>query len=292
MTALTRNLRYALRQLRANSGFAALAIISLAIGIGAPTTIFTLINATLLRPLPVRDADRLVYAYVTSVDGSGFHSFSYPDYADYAARSRSLTGLAAFDKVALSVATTGEPKISLGMQVSGNYFSVLGTTPQLGRFFLPEEDGVGKNPRPVVVVSDAFWRTKLSADSAAVGRTIQVNGVPFTVVGVARPEFADVSVLVKPDVWTTLGVGHITRPSWHVERRTFSTFQVVGRLADGVAMPAAERELEGIAKQIEHDNPEIARGNGVDLYPFTSLTTEGRRGISIFMALRSEERRV
>jgi hypothetical protein len=88
MTALTRNLRYALRQLRANPGFAALAIMSLAIGIGAPTTIFTLINATLLRPLPVRDAGRLVYAYVSAGDGSGFHSFSYPDYADYEKRAR------------------------------------------------------------------------------------------------------------------------------------------------------------------------------------------------------------
>ena len=285
MTALTRNLRYALRQLRANPGFAALAIMSLAIGIGAPTTIFTLINATLLRPLPVRDAGRLVYAYVSAGDGSGFHSFSYPDYADYEKRARSLNGLAAFDNLALSVATTGEPRITLGMQVTGNYFNVLGTTPELGRFFLPEEDGVGSNPRPVAVVSDAFWRTKLAADSSAVGRPIQVNGVPFTVIGVARPEFAEVSVLVKPDVWTTLAVGTITRPSWHVERRTFSTFQVVGRLADGATMPAAERELEGIAKQIERENPEIASGNGVDLYPFSGLPTEARRGISIFMAL-------
>src|SRR3954449_13491391 len=108
MPSFIRDFRYALRQLRSNLGFTALAIVSLAIGIGAPTTIFTLINAILLRPLPVRESSRLVYAYEKSADGSTFHSFSYPQYRDLNTRSRTMNGMTAFDNVALSVKTTGE----------------------------------------------------------------------------------------------------------------------------------------------------------------------------------------
>src|SRR3954467_13535129 len=102
MPSFIRDFRYALRQLRSNLGFTALAILSLAIGIGAPTTIFTLVNLILLRPLPVRDADRLVYAYESSPGGSGFHSFSYPQWRDLNRRTRTMTGLTAFDDIALS----------------------------------------------------------------------------------------------------------------------------------------------------------------------------------------------
>ena len=107
-------LKYAFRQLRSNPGFTALAIVSLAIGIGAPTTIFTLVNAIILRPLPVRDAGRLVYAYETSPDGSGFHSFSYPQWRDLNQRTRTMDGMAAFDNTALSVSAGGEPRVALG----------------------------------------------------------------------------------------------------------------------------------------------------------------------------------
>src|ERR1044072_3866441 len=103
-------LKYALRQLRSNPGFTALAILSLAIGIGAPTTTFTLVNVVFLRPLPGRDADRLVYAYETNRDGSGFHSFSYLQWRDLNARSRTMDGLTAFDNLPLSVSTGGEAR--------------------------------------------------------------------------------------------------------------------------------------------------------------------------------------
>src|SRR4051812_2492441 len=285
MRAFARDFRYALRQLRSNPGFTALAIISLAIGIGAPTTIFTLANATLLRPMPLRDADRLVYAYETSGDGSRFHSFSYPAYKDLADRTRTLSGLAAFDNVPLSVATTGEPKIALGLLVSGNYFQVLGTTPELGRFFAPDEDGLGTTQRSVAVVSDKFWRTKLSADSSAIGRPIRINGESFTVIGVTRPEIDGVSALTKPELWTTMGTAAVTRPNSHLERRTYSSYELVGRLAPDMSSTTAERELETLAKQIASEHPEVDQGSGVDLFPFTTLTTEARRGVAIFMTL-------
>src|SRR5690349_8027529 len=176
-------LKYALRQLRKNPGFTALAVLSLAIGIGAPTTIFTLVNAILLRPLPVREQDRLFYAYETSPDGSGFHSFSYVQWRDLNQRSRTTDGLTAFDNNALSVSVNGsEPRVALGAMVTGNYFQVLGVAPQYGRFFASDEDGATPK-NPVAVVSDAFWRRDLAASPAAVGSSISINGIPFTIIG-------------------------------------------------------------------------------------------------------------
>ena len=265
MRAFARDFRYALRQLRANPAFTALAVASLAIGIGAPTTIFTLANAALFRPLPLRDADRLVYAYETS-GGTGFHSFSLPQYKDLASRTRTLTGMTAFDQVPLSVTTTGEPTLTLGQIVTGNFFQVLGTTPELGRFFAADEDGPGTT-RAVAVVSDAFWRKRLGADPSAVGTTIQVNGQAFTVIGVARPEFSEVSALIKPEVWTTMGTASVTRPDARIDRRGYQTFEIAGRLAAGVSRETAEHELEGIARQIMAEHPAEAKlQRSVDLF--------------------------
>jgi predicted permease len=277
-------LRYALRQLRANPGFTAMAVVSLAIGIGAPTTIFTLVNAVFFRPLPVRDAGRLVYAYETSPDGSGFHSFSYLQWRDLNERTRTMAGMTAFDNTALSVSTGGEPRVALGALVTGNYFQVLGVTPQLGRFFASDEDGA--TPRaPVAVVSDAFWRQNLSANPSAVGNTISINGQPFTIIGVTPPQFASLSPLFRNEIFTTMGSVNVTRPTLALDRRSYPTFQIAGRLRDGVSRESAERELEGVARQIAADHPDDLKGRGVDLFPFTGMPTEARRGMAIFMTL-------
>jgi len=184
MDALLRDLRYAVRQLRLSPSYAALAIVSIGIGIGATTTIFSLVEALLLRPVPAARAGRLIYGYETSPDGSGFHSFSFLQYKDLRDRSRTLTDLAAFDITPLSVATSGDAQMGVGFNVSGNFFKTFGATPELGRFFLPEEDSypdVGSHP--VAVVSHAFWERRLAGDTSAVGRAIRVNGRAFTVVG-------------------------------------------------------------------------------------------------------------
>jgi putative ABC transport system permease protein len=286
MDALVRDLRYALRQLRNSPGYAALAIISIGIGIGATTTIFSLVEAFLLRPIPAPRADRLVYAYETSADGSGFHSFSFLQYKDLRDRSRALPDLAAFDITPLSVATTGDAQLAVGFSVSGNFFKTFGATPALGRFFLPEEDAfpdVGTHP--VAVVSHAFWERRLAADTTAVGRTIRLNGRPFTVVGVARPEMSSVLSFIRADVWTPIAMSGVTKPGLRLDSRDFNSFQLVGRLADGITRRAAERELEAIAKQIEADHPEATKGRGVDLFGYSGMPPEARMGVSIFMAL-------
>ena len=286
MDSFFRDLRYALRQLRLSPGYAALAVVSIGIGIGATTTIFSLVEAFLLRPVPAARADRLVYAYETTGDGTGFHSFSFLQYRDLRDRSRALSSLAAFDIAPLSVATSGEAQLAVGFSVSGNFFKTFGATPALGRFFLPEEDAYpGGGSHPVVVASHAFWERRLAGDSSAVGRTIRVNGQAFTLIGVARPEMSAVLSLIRADLWTPIAMSPVTRPDLRLDSRDYNTFQLVGRLADGIARQSAERELEGIAKQIETEHPEAAKGRGVDLYPFAGMPPEARTGVSIFMAL-------
>jgi putative ABC transport system permease protein len=286
MDTLVRDLRYALRQLRLSPGYAVLAIVSIGIGIGATTTIFSLVEALLIRNVPAPRADRLVYAYESRAAGSGFHSFSFLQYKDLRDRSRALTDLAAFDINPLSVATTGDAAIAAGFNVSGNFFKVFGATPALGRFFLPEEDAypdIGSHP--VAVVSHAFWERRLGGDTSAVGRTIRVNGRAFTVVGVARPEMSSLVSFIRPDVWTPIAMSNVTKPGLRLDSRENNTFQVVGRLADGATRESAERELEAIARQIEDDHPELVKGRGVDLYSYFGMPPEARKAVAIFMAL-------
>jgi len=285
MDAFVRDLRYALRQLRLSPGYAALGIISIGIGIGATTTIFSLAETFLLRPVPAVRPDRLVYAYETSADGSRFHSFSYLQYRDLRDRSRAVSSLAAFDIAALSVATTGEAQLAVGFSVSGNFFKTFGATPALGRFFLPDEDAypvVGAHA--VVVASHSFWERRLGADSSAIGRTIRINGHAFTLIGVARPDMSAVLSLIKADLWTPIAMSPVTKPDLHLDSRGYSTFQLVGRLSEGASRQSAERELRDVAKQIGADHPD-AKGRGVDLFPFSGMPPEARGGVSIFMAL-------
>ena len=286
MDAFVRDLRYALRRLRLSPGYAALAIVSIGVGIGATTTIFSLAESFLLRPVPAPHADRLVYAYESSGDGTRFHSFSFLQYRDLRDRSRALSALAAFDIGALSVATSGEAQLAVGFSVSGNYFKTFDATPALGRFFLPEEDAYpGGGGYPVAVASHSFWERRLGGDSAAVGRTIRINGRAFTLIGVARPELSRVLSLIRPDLWTPIAMSAVTRPDLRLDSRGYSTFQLVGRLADGVSRQSAERELEGIATQIEAEHPDVGKGRGVDLYPFGGMPPEARKGVTLFMAL-------
>jgi predicted permease len=283
METLLRDLRYTLRRLRQTPGFTFLAVASLGIGLGAVTTIYSLVNAFLLRPLPLPEPGRLVYAYESSTDGSGFHSFSYLQYRDLARRTRSLSGLAAFDVAPLSVKTTGEAQIALGLVVSGNYFETLGARPALGRFFVSEEDAT-PGTHPVAVVSHAFWRRQLGGDSSAVGRVIQVNSRAFTIVGVAPASFTGVSALLQPALWTPIMMAGVTRPGLALQDRTYSTFQLVGRLDPRADLRAAERELTALTKQIVAENPSKPAA-GVQLFPFTSMPTEAMKGIALFLSL-------
>ena len=216
MDVFRADLRNALRTLRRQPVFSLSSAAVLALGIGAPATIFALASAFLLRPLPVRDQSHLRYVYATASDGSSFHSFSYPMYRDLREQNRSLEGLAAFDIAPLSVATGGDAALSLGIVTSWNFFRVLGVTPTLGRFFVPEEDQTpGTNP--VAVASYDFWQTRLNGDPNAVGRIININGTPFTIIGVAPPRFRGTVPFLKPDLFTPIMMMGVTHPDFPLD---------------------------------------------------------------------------
>ena len=201
------DLRYAVRMLRRNPGFAAAAILSLALGIGANTAIFSLLNAVVFRPLPVADPRQLVQFTNTiplweTGSGSSPELYGYPQLERFQAQSKTLSGIFGGTGLGrLNVGFHGTSGIAQGDASSDNFFSVLGVTPQYGRFFSAGEDRAGAS---VAVIGDRYWRNRFGADPSIVGGAITINQVPFTVVGVTPPGFSGISVGSGPDIWVPL----------------------------------------------------------------------------------------
>ena len=247
---LTQDLRYALRTLVRWPGFSAVVILTLALGIGANAAIFSVVNAVLLRPLPYANPDRLVFVFGTPTDGDSAKvgsGSSYPDFADFRARSRSFGQLAAYSVRQTTVTgKTFEPAIVSGTAMTANLFATLGVSPQLGRTFADDEDKPGA--APVVIVSHGFWQQRLNGDPNVVGSTIAVNGAPATIVGVMprRFDFPGGTAL-----WTPAAESNDPRT------RGQHSYGIVGRLAPGVTIATANREVAGIARQLETEYPEM-----------------------------------
>jgi predicted permease len=272
LATLMSDLRFAGRMLRKSPVFTVVAVLVISIGTGAVTTIFSAMNAVVLRPLPgAADATRLVGLQRTRAEGRGSLSASYGFYEHLRDRSRTLGGVAAWSKADLSIAAGGEGHAAAGNIVTGNYFSVLGVRPALGRFFLPDEDRTPLS-HPVVVVSHAFWMSTLGADSAIVGRAISVNGHPYTVIGVAPAGFRGVFTPLRVDAWVPLMMQQQLRPGRDLADAPW--LRVFGRLADGVGRDAAHRELQGLAAQWAAQATEPA-----DFRDFSALRVSALTGL-------------
>src|SRR5918911_953601 len=191
MTDLLQDLRYGLRMLRKSPGVTLVTVLSLALGVGANTAIFSVFNGVLLKPLPVAEPERVVALYTSDYSGPLYGSSSYPDYLDFRARGKVLSDLAGYSPRPLSLNAGGAPERIFGEIVTGNYFDVLGVRAELGRTFLPEEDRT-PGTHPVVVVSHDFWRRRFGADPRLVGQTLLINGQSLTVIGVAPKNFKGV----------------------------------------------------------------------------------------------------
>src|SRR5262245_11189011 len=211
METLLQDIRYSFRTMAKRPGFVAAALISLALGIGANTMIFSLVNALLLRPLSVDEPDRL--ARVFRIDEhSPYHSISYPDYLDYRDQQQVFTGLTACQRMMMSLNVDGQPVAVSGAVVSANFFSLLGVAPMLGRAFAPEEDRtIGE--RPVAVISHNLWRQRFNADPNLVGKSIRLNGRSFTVIGIAASGFTGVDGVFVTDVWVPISMYPKLMPS-------------------------------------------------------------------------------
>ena len=262
------DLRYGWRTLRKNPGFTAIAVLTLALGIGANTTIFSWINSTLLSPIPgARETSRIVSLTLGgTVDDPG--QFSYPDYLDLRAGSRTFSGLAAFAFRPLDLTGTGKPERLWAADVSANYFDVFGVRPILGRGFLPAE---GQKPggAPVAVLSYSLWQRRFGGDPGIVGRTIGLNRHPFTVVGVAPAAFQGTMTGLRTDLWVPVVMQQQVAGAWDwLHDRGDHELMLQGRLAPGVSVPQAREEMNLLMQHLAEEFPESHFSHkDVQIYP-------------------------
>ena len=277
MQTLWHDVRFALRVLMKNPTFSAIAILSLALGIGANTTIFTVVNAILLHPLPVKDISRL--AQVDTIDSKTLVTaanatklgMSYPNYQDYARENRVFEGLSCYiGPFPLTWSVGTEPKQVLGQMVSANYFEVLGLRPTMGRFFLPDEDRKpgGNN---VAVVSYSLWANKFGSDPNLVGKVITLNATPYTVVGVGPHGFKGVFTFGNAEeVWIPVSMYPAALAGFFKDNfndRRFLTTAMFGRLKEDVSLKGAEASLKTIASHLETAFPKDNASRSVALTP-------------------------
>ena len=254
MTGLDEDIRYGLRALAKNRNFTAVCVLSLALGIGANTTIFTLVNAILLRPLPVQDPANLAAVYTLDAHNPGFWGCSYPNYKDYRDRNQVFSSLLLYTGVGLNLTGGPEPRLAMGQLASANYFSALGVNPVLGRAFLPEEDTVGASP--VAVIGNRFWRREYASDPAVLSRSVSLNGRLYRIVGVAPEGFEGLNTLTATEIWVPISMYQELSPAPSlVNQRRYLVFSVVGRLKPGVTLPQAQTAMQSITRDLEQQYP-------------------------------------
>lgn len=261
METLLQDIRFGFRQLMKRPGFTALAIISLALGIGANTSIFSLVDTALLRPLAVKEPSQLVELYGTFNNGADWSLQSYPNYRDYRDRNTVLSGLFIYRVVVSSLTVNNTSQRVWGYLVSGNYFDVLGVKPVVGRTFQPEEDQT-PDSHPVVVIGYNCWQNRFAGDPAIVGKTVEFNSRPFTVIGVAPKEFIGTEVAYDPEMFIPVMMAKTIEPgSTWIDKRDSNNLFTVGRLKPDVSFAKAKAELETLTAQLAKDYPEnIGRG--------------------------------
>ncbi len=261
---MLKDLLYAFRALRHRPGFALTAILSIALGIGATSSVFSFADGLLLRPLPVPHASEVVALRARTPSGD-LDSESWRDYADFRDRNRSFGGLAAYEETTFGFAPNNrvQPQMKGGYLVSGNFFRVLEVEPRLGRGFRPEEDRVpGRDA--VVVLGYDFWRTEFASDPSSIGRHVYLNGIDFTIVGVAQQGFTGMDQYTRPSFFlpAMMGPKLLEANRDLLTDRSARVFSVAGRLKPGVSIHSANGEVTALAKALEASYPETNRAIG------------------------------
>jgi predicted permease len=256
--SLWKDLKYGLRQLRLNPGFALTAVLSLALGIGANTAIFTLVDQIVLRLLPVKNPRELVQLRVQggrvgSQDGDGMHTFSHPMYLAFRDRNTVFSGLTG--QVLLGTSLVGEDRsemVRIGL-VAGNFFQVFGIEPHLGRLLTTDDDEVRK-ASTVAVLQYSFWQNRFAGDPSIVGSTIRLNGTPFTVVGISVPGFEGTNVGIPTHIWAPVTTRPVLDVSWNdLEDERSAWFYLFGRLKPGVTIEQAQAAMKVLFRQRQEE---------------------------------------
>jgi len=282
-----RDVRYGARMLRRSPGFTLVAVLTLALGIGANTTIFSYVNVLLLRPPSgVPAPDRLLAVWNRLPDG-GYMQYSYPDYVYYRDHNQAFSGLAAYssDGERVSWRVGGETELIEGQLVSGNFFSVLGVKPALGRAFLPEEDQIPLR-NPVVVLNHTFWQQRLGSDVGVIGRTLTLNGNSFSVVGVTPANFSGIETGFAPDFWVPVMMQHQISPAMDLlANRTGYWLFVAGRTKPGLTPEQAQADLGVLEKQLAQAYPQSNKGWDAAVMSIVGVPAEFREFAVPFTAL-------
>lgn len=266
MDRLLLDLRLAFRRIRQNPGFSTVAILTLALGIGANTAIFSAINAILLRPLPVQNSSELVTLNET-LGGNTFPTVSYPNYRDMRDRNTVFSGLSAYRILPASLGLPGSSQRVWGYLVTGNYFEMLGVNAVLGRAFTPEDD---KTPggHPLAILSYAMWQKKFGGDNAVIGRAVKFNGQDFTILGVLPKGFFGTELFYLPDVFFPMMMQkQLEGGNGYLDNRGTSNIFVCGRRKPGVSMAQAEAGINSIARQLSDEFPKNNEGMKIVLTP-------------------------
>lgn len=286
LDSLRQDVRYSARTLARTPLFAAIAIASVAIGIGATTAIVTLANTLLFRPPAGVGHPERVVSIGRTRDGAGFDNMTYPNFVDLRAATKTLSGMAAvrLEPSPMSMAGPAGGEAVRVSVVSGNFFDVLQARPLRGRFFTPDEDRVA-GQHAVAVLSHAFWRDRFGSDPDVVGRSIVLNGAPFTVVGVAEPGFRGPFVFA-PQLWVPVMSTTLTGFLRSTLENRYANWHVaIGRLAVGASLDEAQAELGGIAARLARDYPQANEGGGVRVMPASVLPGDMRTIVGGFVAL-------
>jgi predicted permease len=277
--SLLRDMRFALRMLRKSSGFTTVAVVTLAVAIGANAVVFGVMDALILRPLNVPQADSL-YGTEYGVD-TGFQS--YPNYVDLRDRNRSFDDLAAFTFAFVGLDAGDNPSRAAGFATTGNYFDVLGIQPYLGRFF-HSSDEHGRNSAPYLVLSYAYWHSHFQDDRGVVGRLLRLNKHPFTIIGVAPPEFRGTLSFVSADFFMPIVNQEQANGENLLDDRgnTHAIFETVGHLKPGVTLAQAVADLNAVGAHLEKTYPKEFAQKSSSLAR-AGLTSFGR-AVRAFMA--------
>jgi predicted permease len=259
LETFSHDIRHGLRLLRKAPGFTSIAILTLALGIGANTAIFTVVNSVLLRPLPYRDADRLMIL-TEKTDRPQPSSLSYLNFKDWREQNRSFSALSIFrDPVTYNLLTSDGPTVITARMVSGDFFSTLGVTPLVGRDFSPSDDRQGA--APTAILSYAAWQDFFGSDPAILGKPLAMNSSSFAIIGVLPHDFTFYS---DSDVYIPVG---LSREGWTTLRQHRAGFNAVGRLEPGITLAQAQSDMSGIASRLAALYPEANAKRGAAITP-------------------------
>ena len=270
METLIQDMKYAVRMLAKSPGFAAVAVLTLALGIGANSALFSVVNGVLLSPLPYPNPDELfsLYAKTAMFQES---SVSYPNYVDWRSNNRSFSALGAFRGDEFNLTGTGQPERLHGHMISSEFFPLLGVKPILGRSFTSDEDRAGAGP--VAIISDGLWKRKFGASRDVIGKTMTVNASVYTIIGV-YPGHAP--FLSPTDIYVP--IGQWNDPTFR-DRRISMGMNVVGRVKPGVTFAQAHADLDSIAQNLAEAYPDADKGTGITLVPLKKDVVGDIQGI-------------